>query len=314
MTTYWYRSIEEADQVAGEGFMAAITKVHPKPLGQLEWHDLSESVSVTKTESGPFWASGSKRVAASKARENMLFFCVHMDGPGRVQQHERGTDMPPGGGVMYEARDKWQLAFPANFTSVTLGFPRELLPIRSAAIADSCARLIDPQSPAMRLLAVYIGQLHELAGEFSAEQKRDAGQAAIELLTMAFRDLGQAMPDVDGAGDVLLQMMRRYVRDHLADRDLTVEKLARQHHVSVRRAHALFGRIDATPGAFVREQRLLAARALLSDPRRDGRAVPDIAAAAGFAELRTFERAFRRQYGMTPAQWRRERSVPRTGT
>jgi AraC-like DNA-binding protein len=31
----------------------------------------------------------------------------------------------------------------------------------------------------------------------------------------------------------------------------------------------------------------------------------DIAASVGFVERRTFLRAFRRQYGMTPASWRR---------
>jgi AraC-like DNA-binding protein len=39
-----------------------------------------------------------------------------------------------------------------------------------------------------------------------------------------------------------------------------------------------------------------------------------IAAAVGIHDLNTFERAFRRQYGTTPARWRREhlcaRSLP----
>jgi hypothetical protein len=37
----------------------------------------------------------------------------------------------------------------------------------------------------------------------------------------------------DGSEGVLLEMMRRHVREHLADPDLRVEELARRHCVSV---------------------------------------------------------------------------------
>ena len=97
-----------------------------------------------------------------------------------------------------------------------------------------------------------------------------------------------------------------HVREHLADPHLQVEELARRHHVSVSHVYTLFERIGTTPGAYLREQRLLAAQAMLSDPRYAWLGTSDIAAAVGFVERRTFERAFRRQYGMTPGSWRRE--------
>ena len=76
--------------------------------------------------------------------------------------------------------------------------------------------------------------------------------------------------------------------------------------------YTLFERIGTTPGMYLREQRLLAAQAMLSDPRYARLGMSSIAAAVGFRELTTFERAFRRQHGTTPAGWRRERlrSVP----
>ena len=45
---------------------------------------------------------------------------------------------------------------------------------------------------------------------------------------------------------------------------------------------------------------------MLSDPRHGRLAISSIAAAVGFLDLSAFERAFRRQYGTTPAGWRRE--------
>jgi AraC-like DNA-binding protein len=101
-------------------------------------------------------------------------------------------------------------------------------------------------------------------------------------------------------------MMLMHVREHLADPNLQVRELARRHHVSVSHVYTLFERIGTTPAAYLREQRLLAAQVMLSDPRYAWLATSDIAAAVGFVERRTFERAFRRQHGMTPGTWRRE--------
>src|ERR1700754_1263691 len=128
---------------------------------------------------------------------------------------------------------------------------------------------------------------------------------------MVLRDVTpSSAPRGNGPDDVLLEMMRMHAREHLADPHLRVEELARRHHVSVRHAYSLFARIGTTPGAYLREQRLLAAQTMLSDPRCARLGMPEIAAATGFRNLRTFERAFRRQYGMTPGSWRCEHCHP----
>ena len=165
---------------------------------------------------------------------------------------------------------------------------------------------MDPAAPAMQMLSGYLDRLFEVADDLTAPQRLDAGRAAIDLLAMALRDVTPSVPGGDGSAGVLLEMMRTHVREHLADPELRVEELARRHHVSVRHAYTLFERIGTTPGAYLREQRLLAAQAMLSDPRYDRLGMSSIAAAVGFLDLSTFERAFRRQYGTTPAGWRRE--------
>jgi AraC-like DNA-binding protein len=157
--------------------------------------------------------------------------------------------------------------------SIALQIPRELVPLRPAQITGYSARTLSARAPAMRLLAGYIGQLCGLAADFTAEQRRDAADAAINLLGMALRDTDVAVPGGDASGDVLLRMMCQHVRDYVGDRRLSVAELARRHHISERHVYALFDRMGVT--------------------------------AAGFTDPRAFERAFRRQYEMTPGRWRR---------
>jgi AraC-like DNA-binding protein len=229
-----------------------------------------------------------------------------MAGRAPVRQRDHFAKVTPGSGVLIEARSPLEVVSPEEAQMLMLHFSRELLPLRTAEITEACARSMDPAAPAMQMLSGYLGRLLEVAEDLTASQRLDAGRAAIDLLAMALRDVAPSVPGGEGRAGVLLDMMRTHVRDHLADPLLRVEELARRHHVSVRRVYTLFERIGTTPGAYLREQRLLAARAMLSDPSYARLGMSNIAAAVGFLDLSTFERAFRRQYGTTPAGWRRE--------
>ena len=87
-----------------------------------------------------------------------------------------------------------------------------------------------------------------------------------------------------------------------------VAALARVHPVHLIRAfHRFFG---VTPGEFVRERRLAAAKVLLEDTDLP---IVEIALHAGFADQSHLTRAFRRTHARTPAAWRREHRARMAG-
>jgi transcriptional regulator GlxA family with amidase domain len=59
-----------------------------------------------------------------------------------------------------------------------------------------------------------------------------------------------------------------------------------------------------SPARFLRAERLRAAADRLSDRAGAARSIEQIAYATGFDDLRTFERAFRREYDCSPREWR----------
>jgi len=138
----------------------------------------------------------------------------------------------------------------------------------------------------MQMLSGYLKQLFETADRLTADQRVDAGRAALDLLAMALRDVTPSVTARSDSTGGLLEMMLTHVRDHLADPQLRVEELARRHHVSVRRAYTLFEQIGTTPGAYLRQLRLQSARVMLSDPRHARRTVSDVAGAVGFLQPR----------------------------
>ncbi|WP_433272821.1 helix-turn-helix domain-containing protein [Pseudonocardia xinjiangensis] len=298
---------EELEHVARERFIPAIARTRPDHRGRVASQDLGQTVTLSRSHwGGPLRTLRSERMAASAAADNLMLFCVHLAGRGRIHQHDRFAELTVGAGVLAEARSRYERVSATNTRRMSLRFSRELLPLRTAEITEACARSIDPAAPAMQMLSGYLGRLFEVADGLTAQQRQDAGRSAVDLIAMALRHVTPSVPGADGSASVLLEMMRTHVREHVADPELRVEELARRHHVSVRHAYTLFERIGTTPGAYLREQRLLAAQAMLSDPRYDRLAISSIAAAVGFRDLTTFERAFRRLYGTTPAGWRRE--------
>jgi AraC-like DNA-binding protein len=305
------------EQIARESFVPVDFRTGPDFSGRIALQEMGAAVTLSQAYSGgPNRMLRTERMAAKTSGEDVLLFIVHVAGATSVHQRDRLAELAVGTGVLTEARSPWEIVSPTETKCLMLTFSRELLALRNAEITESCARGIDPVAPGMQMLSSYLKQLFGAADRLTSEQRLDAGQAAIDLLVMALRDVTPSVPGEDGSARVLLDMMLTHVRDHLADPELRVEELARRHYVSVRRAYTLFERIGTTPGAYLRQERLLAARAMLSDPRYAGRGISDVAAAVGFLERRTFELAFRREYGVTPGGWRREhlRSGPAAAT
>jgi AraC-like DNA-binding protein len=297
---------EELGDVASESFMPVIAQTRPDFRGSVALQELGEALTLSRTHWGPMSLLRTDRMAAKASADDVMLFCVYTAGRCRFRQQDRLVEPAAGTGMVAEARSRYERVTPTETRCMNLCFSRELLPLRAAEITDCCARSIDPAAPAMRLLSSYLNRLFEVADDLTGHQRGDTGRAAVDLLAMALRDVTPSVPGADGSAAVLLDVIRTHVRKHLADPELHVEELARRHHVSVRQTYILFERIGTTPGAYLREQRLLAARTMLADPRCDRLAISSIAAAVGFRDLSTFERAFRRQYGTTPAGWRRE--------
>ncbi|WP_433287667.1 helix-turn-helix domain-containing protein [Pseudonocardia sp. CA-142604] len=305
----WEFSGEEYEDVTREIYTPMIARTAPDFRGWSAVQELGEALTLSRSQfRGQISAVRTDRMAARASADDLMLFSVRqLAGRGYVRQHDRLAELAAGSGILIEARSRYERVSSAEVLSVNLRFPRELLPLRTAEITDCCARNIDPAAPAMRMVSAYLDRLFEIADDLTALQRLDAGHAAVNLLAMALRDVTPSVPGGTGSEEVLLEMMRVHVSEHLADPQLRVEELARRHHVSVRHTYSLFAQIGTTPGAYLREQRLLAARTMLSDPRYARLAMPGIAAAVGFLDPNTFGRAFRRQYGTTPAGWRRER-------
>ncbi|WP_240926161.1 AraC family transcriptional regulator [Streptomyces sp. JB150] len=107
--------------------------------------------------------------------------------------------------------------------------------------------------------------------------------------------------------DSLAVRIMAYVRRHLTDPELSPERIAREHAVSLRQLYVVLGRAGIGLEQWIIGERLEAACRLLASPRHAGLPVAAVAARCGFTSPSHFTRRFRAAYGVTPREWRRHR-------
>jgi AraC-like DNA-binding protein len=160
-------------------------------------------------------------------------------------------------------------------------------------------------SAEVRLLMAHAGMVAETARDLTPTGARGARDALLELAKGVVR---REFDDVEpGLAPALVRAAMEIADNRLADPDLSPATLARELNVSLRTLYRAFAMTEEPVAGYIRRRRLERARLDLGAPR--GR--PDVSAVAArwqFADSSHFIRAFKRQYGETPAQFARSDS------
>jgi AraC-like DNA-binding protein len=136
--------------------------------------------------------------------------------------------------------------------------------------------------------------------------------------------LGRALPPTEQALVLLLQdkiaeqdrstarsfpaRVQAVMRTALTFEQVTAERLAAMFNMHVRTFHRRLSDHGTSHQQLLDDTRLSFACRLLEEDRRS---LPQIAELLGYAEMRSFIRAFKRWSGTTPTEWRRRRTLER---
>ena len=112
-------------------------------------------------------------------------------------------------------------------------------------------------------------------------------------------------PPQRGQRAARLRLAKSYILSHSHEPGLNAQKIGKQLAISGRAVQMLFETEGTTLSNFVLETRLFETLRRLRDPAYDTVAISQIAYAAGFVDLSHFNRCFRKRYGETPSEARR---------
>ncbi|ROO86275.1 AraC-like DNA-binding protein [Actinocorallia herbida] len=161
-------------------------------------------------------------------------------------------------------------------------------------------------SAAAPLLLHHVRALHHDADRLSAGPAADAlATATLELARAVILSVTAPPRHVEDDPTLLTQILS-YARLHLTDPDLTPQRIAQAHHVSVRTLYRLCGEAEVSLEQWIIEHRLEGARRDLASPRHARRTIEAVARSWGFTDPAHFSRRFRQAHGLTPRAWRHQ--------
>lgn len=222
------------------------------------------------------------------------------DGELSVDQEGRRVDLRRGDFVFYTAAQRYRIRSSAAHRFLVVRIPTSALVLRHGLFTDVLSTDLNdlPSAPLLRsLLAV-------LADPGFAPSLPARAHTADALVAAAHAVIADAREP--GTAEAMSQFHRIvvWIDAHLADDDLSTDRVAAGSFVSARTVRRVFALNGTTVSALVRQRRLERVRNALLDPREQGTSIGALAARWGLREPSSFSRAFTQQFGMPPRRYR----------
>jgi AraC-like DNA-binding protein len=237
------------------------------------------------------------------------------DGPLTLGRGPGATRLDPGQLVLWDPWEPFDAAAADRARpprAMVLHLPGNALSLPHHALRGMVARPVPSDAGPAALLARFLEGLADPAGAVEIPQATWVGRAAVDLAVAFLSSVTDVQDDAARLPRqvALLGEIKTFIDRNLGDPDLSPTTIAAAHHISVRYLHHLFRQDEQTVGGFVRERRLERCRADLTDPRLAGQSMSVIRAQWGFQDAAVFNRAFKKDYGITPGEYRRRKGVP----
>jgi AraC-like DNA-binding protein len=246
------------------------------------------------------------RAMRSAGREGGYKLVLHLAGHGHYRYAGEDRDQAPGDLVLLDPAFSFEAVHPAGAHVLIWELERAALAplLRSTTHhpwhVRGCAGM-------GAVLGGYARLIAQESDRLSAAAQRDLETHLCTLVALALGSPAVADESCRAARRSAQQRrVLAYIEMHLRDPLLTAERAADAMAISRRWLHGLLEESGESFSARLLRRRLEESRNLLSDRTQERLSIAEIGFTSGFNDVSTFHRRFRRYYGMTPREARRE--------
>jgi len=224
-----------------------------------------------------------------------------------VEQKGREAWVAPGEWSIYDTTDTYAVSNPVHVEHLIVMVPKAHLAERGLAIDELMARRLGGHGGIARVtLETMRSAWRELPG-MSDDAARSLGEVITQCVHLSLLDLA-GRGTAATQRETLRERIKQHVQRHLADPQLSVAQIAQALNCSRRHLYNAFTDEPDGVAGYLLARRLEACRGAFDDPRWADRSITEIALAHGFSSMAHFSRVFRSHAGMSPSEYRRDRS------
>jgi AraC-like DNA-binding protein len=255
---------------------------------------------------GPAIHHRTRQIAAAENDDIALF--VSLGAPFVVRRAGGDIQLGPGDACLLECCEVGSFVMTEAGRHLCARIERRALGAFGQHVERAIGRLIPAETEALKLLVSYARTLPSGDRLLSPAASRAIVDHVADLVALIVGANGDPAAIANGRGlaAARLNAIKAHIREHVGLFDLSAEGVAGEHGISPRYLRQLFEAENQNFTAYLLEQRLSQAHAMLSSPGFAGQPISSIAYSVGFGDLSYFNRAFRRRYERTPRDLRAE--------
>lgn len=259
-----------------------------------------EPISIGHLRGGVHRCNSPHRLDVPPTGSRHLDFYLMYDGELSLAGPESEIHLRAGDMAVWRTGTGWQAAS-GRFRMIALGLPERLLRHRAPDLPWAAGRRIEGTSALATCLAALLRQAAECHGTLMSEEGAVLENAVLDALcVLGSPREAPGSRRISGAEEERFNRLKALAFRSLEHPGLTPASLAERAGMSTRTVHRLFAASGSTFQDWVRERRLERCWLELTDPGRQAATIAAVAFRSGFADLSTFNRAFRSRFGMTP--------------
>ena len=235
------------------------------------------------------------------ARLDKDCFYVQMVQQGRNDVVQRGASHRSNAAraAIFSAVEPYELRFAGEVRSFYLELPREKFSDRFPRARIPVIATMQTAHGLGRIATEFCATLATQGSALDEPVRDRLGEQLMDVLALAFlADEGEAASAESSIKAARLRSIQRWIEDHLAEPDLTLEKVAASNQVSLRYLHALFRSCDVSASEWIWARRLQRSYEALA--KGSASSITDVAFQHGFASSAHFSTLFRRRFGVAP--------------
>jgi AraC family transcriptional regulator, positive regulator of tynA and feaB len=247
------------------------------------------------------------RAEIGRSAPPCIFVQFQLSGSGFIRLGDQEAALSEGDAVIVDGVHGFERGWNEPGRSLTLIFPQDWIVSRVARPDRINGTVLHRANPLSRLLACYLVNGFELAGELSRDAAELFSQHSIDLLSVALAESCSNEPVSSNAlREALFVRACRLIRLRDGDPHLTASQISQQLGISTRLLQRIFAERGKTVMRHIFAERTNLAARLLIDPGAAHRTITDIALACGFSDSSHFSRLFTASLGKTPSEWRKQ--------